>query len=153
MIRNLKALFDDGKKRLKEIEARLEDEHEIHDQLRNLLKFKVNAKDVENPFVELESLYYDYCKAFDSLFRILAQDPANAFVSDYCTLTPKKLQGTDHLIIDLSFSSYLQKCKQDIAILSGQRVTSIWGKWDTLAFDADNNSPSSGLSVTIFTFI
>lgn len=132
LIRNLKVLFDDGKKRLKEIEARLEVAHEIHDQIRNLLKFKVNTKDVENPFFELESLYYDYCKGFDSLFRILAQDPANAFVSDYCILTPRKLQETDHLIIDLIFSLYLQKCKQDIEILSGQRATSIWGKWDTL---------------------
>jgi hypothetical protein len=42
------------------------------------------------------------------------------------------LQETVHFIIDLSFSPYLQKCKQDIEILSGLRATSIWGKWDML---------------------
>lgn len=132
LIKNLKSLFDDGKKCLKDIEARLEIKNEIHDQVRNLLKFKVNARDVENPFFELESLYYDYCKGFDSLFRSLAKDHADAFISDYCTLTHKKLQGTDHFIIHLSFSPYLQKCKQNIEILSGERATSTWGKWDVL---------------------
>jgi hypothetical protein len=42
------------------------------------------------------------------------------------------LQDTVHLNIDLTFSPYLQKCKQDIEILSGQRTTSVWGKWDVL---------------------
>jgi hypothetical protein len=42
------------------------------------------------------------------------------------------LEGTNHLIIDLNFSTYLQKCKQDVEVLSGQQSTSIWGKWDTL---------------------
>jgi hypothetical protein len=43
-----------------------------------------------------------------------------------------KLQDIVHLNIELTFSSYLQKCKQDIEILSGQRTTSQWGKWDVL---------------------
>jgi hypothetical protein len=92
LMRNLKALFDDGKKCFKDIEARLQVENEIDDQTRNLLKFKVSPKVIEDPFFELESIYYDYCKGFDSLFRSLAQDDANAFISNYCTLSCKKLQ-------------------------------------------------------------
>lgn len=137
LIRNLKNLLIDSQKCLKEIGDQIKVEKGVDDQIDRLLKFKINSNDIESPFFELESLYYDYCRGFDSLFRSLAQDDANIFITEYCIISCIKLQEKVHLKIDLTFSPYLQKCKQDIEILSGQRAASIWGKWDVLLKWAD----------------
>jgi hypothetical protein len=69
--------------------------------------------------------------------KAITQDDANVFVSEYCLLSCIKLQEVVHLNIDLIFSPHLQKCKQDIEILAGQRKNSMWGKWDLLLKWAD----------------
>ncbi len=132
LVFHLQALLKDGKRCLQQIKQEIGSEDGFSSQIQDLLKVKVAGKEISNPFFELESFYYNYYKKFASLLRAIAQDEKNAFVSDYCILSCIKLQETVHLNIDLSFSPYLQKCKQDIEILSGQRTTSIWGRWDVL---------------------
>jgi hypothetical protein len=130
LMHNLSGLFKDGKRCIKEINLR--SAHDITAPTHFLLEFKVNPKDIENPFFELESLYNEYYAGFVSLLRTFAQNNTHDFISKYCIISSMKLQDTIHLNIDLTFSPYLQKCKKDIEILAGQRATSVWGKWDVL---------------------
>lgn len=132
LIQDLKELFKEGAICLKEIQKRISQKHEASNSIDELLKTKIDLEEIENPFFGLESLYNKYYAGFVSLLRILAQEDTNVFISKYCILSCVKLQDTIHLNIDLTFSPYFQKCKHDIEILLGQRVTSVWGKWDVL---------------------
>jgi hypothetical protein len=132
LILHLQTLLKNGKKCLQEIGAKVDANSVVYTQLQALLGLKIDLKDIASHFFELEAIYNKYCQEFVALLRILAQEDANIFISKYCILSSMKLQDTIHLNIDLSFSPYLQKCKQDIEILSGQRTTSLWGRWDTL---------------------
>jgi len=133
LIHHLKALLEDGKKCLGQIEARTgKSLNELRPQIQALLAIKIDRKKIIDPFFELESTYFDYYKDFVSLLKAIAQDDANIFISEYCILACIKLQEVVHLNIDLTFSPYLQKCKRDIEILTGQRKNSMWGKWDLL---------------------
>lgn len=132
LISHLQTLLQDGKRCLQQIGTKAKNLNGIAPKIQTLLKIKIDIKEIVNPFFELESIYNNYHQGFVSLLRILAQEDANTFISKYCILSCMKLQDTIHLNIDLTFSPYLQECKQDIEILSGQRTTSVWGKWDVL---------------------
>lgn len=132
LIHHLKALLEDGKKCLQQIETRGKSLNELRPQIQALLAIKIDRKKTADPFFELESIYFDYYNGFVSLLKAIAQDDANVFVSEYCILACIKLQEEVYLNIDLTFSPFLQKCKQDIEILAGQRTNSMWGKWDLL---------------------
>lgn len=129
---NLGELLKEGARCLKAIQKTIGRKHEASHSIDELLKTKIDFEELENPFFELESVYRKYYASFVSLLRILAQEDTNAFLSKYCTINCIKLQDNGHLNIDLTFSPYLQKCNQDIEILSGQRASSVWGKWDTI---------------------
>jgi hypothetical protein len=134
LIRHLKALFEDGRRCLREIETTIDLKDEVGSRIRVLSKLKVNPKNIEDPFFDLGSLYYKYSSGFVSLLRTLARDGSKGFISKYCSISPEQQQDTARLNVDveLTFSLYLQKCTQDIEKLSGQRTTLIWGRWDTL---------------------
>lgn len=132
LMRDLKSLLHEGTRCLREIQKALQGKSDLEVLVDSLLKMRVDPKKIEDPFFELESLYNEYYVAFVSLLRILAQDEANTFSSKYCILSCMKLQDTVHLNIDLTFSPYLQKCKQDIETLGGRRTASQWGNWDVL---------------------
>lgn len=129
---NLEQLLKEGATCLKAIQKTIGRKHVVSHSIDELLKTRIDLEKIESPFFELESVYHKYYAGFVSLLRILAQEDTNVFISKYCVLSCIKLQDTVHLNIDLTFSPYLQKCKQDIEILSGTQATSIWGKWDTL---------------------
>ena len=139
---HIQSLQKNGKKCLQEINAKVGANSLVSTKLQNLLEYKIDLKEISSPFFELEAIYNKYCQEFVALLRILAQDDANIFISKYCVLNCMKLQDTIHLNIDLNFSPYLQKCKQNIEILSGQRPTSVWGKWDVLLKWAEENGIS-----------
>jgi hypothetical protein len=132
LIDHLKILFEDGSRCLKEIETKIGSKNEVGSQIRALSKLKVNPTHIQDPFFDLGSLYHKYCSDFASLLGSLVRDGSNAFISKYCTLNHEQRHKTARISVDLTFSPYLQKCKQDIEKLSGQRTTSIWGRWDTL---------------------
>jgi hypothetical protein len=132
LIGDLKRLFHEGAICLREIQKAILRKNDVGVLIDSLLKMKVDPKKIGEPFFELESLYNEYYVAFVSLLRTFAQNEANTFISKYCILSCMKLQDVVHLNIDLTFSPYLQKCKQDIEILGGLKTGSQWGNWDVL---------------------
>jgi hypothetical protein len=104
----------------------------IDSQIKHLINTKIDPKKIEDPFFEIESLYFDYYKNFVRLLSELAKSDPNAFVANYCDLSCIKIQDTVHTEISLTFSDHLHHCKQQIEILSGKRLASAWGRWDLL---------------------
>jgi hypothetical protein len=117
LLQNLEELLKAGAICLKGIQKAIGRKHKVNHSIDELLKIKIDFKKFGNPFFELESVYHKYYAEFVSLLRVLAQDDTNTFITKYCVISCIKLQDTVHLNIDLTFSPYLQKCKQDIEIL------------------------------------
>lgn len=130
LFEHMQSLFKDGSNCLKQIKC-----HAASDSsqalIKSLLEMSIDPKCIRDPFIEMESVFLNYCKTFRTLFKDIHISLPNVPIAKYCLISVVS-GGMEDLNIKLSFSPYLQLCQDEIDKLAGLRDSSIWGKWDEL---------------------